>query len=291
MTELIDAFCRLRIEPTVRWELIVVDNASNDGTPEVLSSEVSRGRLPLVHLTEPLAGKTRALNRALRIARGELIVFTDDDVIPEKNWLMAFHEASKSNPTVMGFGGRVLPLWQSPPPRWMSNGKNLTVPDALVNIRDHGNEAVLLPPLSLPAGCNAALRQCAIERAGIFRLDLGPGTRFPYAEDTEYFLRLSKAGERFLYVPGALIHHINPGIRMTRSYALRWVYHCARSEVQIADFSGVKKTMNIPRYLYRQLLERIFLLMMTYHNKERFNSLQRLVRCAGEIIGHIQKTK
>src|SRR5208282_4181753 len=97
MEKLLDAFCRLRIAPTVKWELIVVDNASKDGTPEVLSSEVSRGRLPLVHLTEPLIGKTRALNRALKSARGALVVFTDDDVIPEKNWLMAFNEASKSN--------------------------------------------------------------------------------------------------------------------------------------------------------------------------------------------------
>jgi glycosyltransferase involved in cell wall biosynthesis len=60
-------------------EIVVVDNGSTDDTPEMIDAWARANNVPVQTLSEPRAGKARALNRALRAARGELFAFTDDD--------------------------------------------------------------------------------------------------------------------------------------------------------------------------------------------------------------------
>src|SRR4051812_21029824 len=75
---------RLRaMSPALDWELIVADNGSSDDTAQLLAG--MSGLLRAVH--EPVPGKSRALNRAMAAAKGELLVFTDDDVEPHPAWL------------------------------------------------------------------------------------------------------------------------------------------------------------------------------------------------------------
>jgi glycosyltransferase involved in cell wall biosynthesis len=69
----------------IDWELIVADNGSTDKTADVL--ERAGKRLPLLALHEPAPGKNRAINRALAAGRGELLIFTDDDVEPDAGWV------------------------------------------------------------------------------------------------------------------------------------------------------------------------------------------------------------
>jgi glycosyltransferase involved in cell wall biosynthesis len=69
-------------------EIIAVDNASSDQTRDLL--EAAREVLPLVVVCEPRQGKSFALNRALESVRGDLVVFTDDDVLPVPGWLQAY---------------------------------------------------------------------------------------------------------------------------------------------------------------------------------------------------------
>src|SRR6516162_6236323 len=71
----------------IPWELLVVDNRSSDGTKLVVSAHA--GRLPLTYLYEPELGKNHALNRALRQPLGDVVVFADDDITPDVEWLQA----------------------------------------------------------------------------------------------------------------------------------------------------------------------------------------------------------
>ena len=107
----LEAMCQVR-RGELRVRFVVIDNASTDGTPELLRELA--GRLPLTVLREPLAGKCNALNRALRDAPlGELVVFTDDDVTPDPSWFEAIVAISQRWPQHAVFGGRIVPGWPS----------------------------------------------------------------------------------------------------------------------------------------------------------------------------------
>jgi glycosyltransferase involved in cell wall biosynthesis len=101
----------------VPHRIAIVDNASTDATPAILRAELARNgpeRLPLALLFEPVPGKNRALNRALdddalRVAAGDLVVFTDDDTLPEPDWLQRHWAASEAHPECTMFGGTIRP--------------------------------------------------------------------------------------------------------------------------------------------------------------------------------------
>src|SRR5262245_24832825 len=109
---------RLRVPSGHDWELLVVDNNCTDDTDAVLRSYA--GCLPLRRLFEPTPGKSHAANLALAHARGELILWTDDDVMVDPDWLSAYAGAAARWPDVAYFGGRIVPLFEAPPPRWLA---------------------------------------------------------------------------------------------------------------------------------------------------------------------------
>src|SRR5579871_6218383 len=69
------------------WEIVVVDNGSVDETAAVVRRFIPTASAPVSFVFEPKAGKSNALNTALRIARGEILAFTDDDCYPAEDFL------------------------------------------------------------------------------------------------------------------------------------------------------------------------------------------------------------
>ena len=99
------------------WKLVIVDNASTDGTRDVIRQFESS--LPVMCCEEPLAGKNRALLRGLREAEGDLIVFSDDDATPDSEWLTALRRAADERLDFDIFGGAIRPRWEIPPEPWV----------------------------------------------------------------------------------------------------------------------------------------------------------------------------
>ena len=91
------------------WEVIIADNAGNEDTAQCVES-FSRS-LPIHYLVETQPGKNSALNTALKQVRGELVVFTDDDVNPDPGWLKALISAADRWPEADLFGGRIVPRY------------------------------------------------------------------------------------------------------------------------------------------------------------------------------------
>ncbi len=192
--------------PTFDWQLIVVDNADDESTRA--TCQKFHDKLPITYLVCTRPGKNAALNYGLQQATGELIVFTDDDVLPAPNWLTAMSEGAARWPNFMLFGGRVLPDWPEEPPVYVRR---------LANRADTGRwtYSVLSPAAEegprknlLPMGNNMAVRTTVFEQGILFDERIGPrGRSYPMGSETEFNMRLNRLGYEAVFLPESLVHH------------------------------------------------------------------------------------
>lgn len=242
--------------PAGNWEVIVIDNASSDGTGAVISELGRGGRLPLRRLLEPQLGKTFACNLGVRSSRGALLLFTDDDTLIDREWLTSMERAAARWPAAACFGGRVIAIESSPRPAWFPAEGPLRACTGGVLAFDLGDEPLELradAPAS-PVGANLVCRRETLTRHGLFREDLGPGPLKYHGDDTEFFNRLRRANELVMYVPDAVVRHPVDPKRLRRSYAIRWAYHVGRTSARMRGRRpGVRLVGSVPRYLFRML--------------------------------------
>ncbi len=85
MRRTLDSMRSLAIPRGVTWEIVVVNNNSTDDTAAVLASFAER--LPLTCVFEPVPGLSRSRNRGVAASSGDLLLFTDDDVLVEPGWV------------------------------------------------------------------------------------------------------------------------------------------------------------------------------------------------------------
>jgi glycosyltransferase involved in cell wall biosynthesis len=247
-------------------EIIVVDNNSTDNTPHVIAAAQSETRIPIVSLHERKQGKSFALNRGLAAARGDIIALTDDDVVPDREWLCRIVDAFRTRDITFVFG-RVLPRWSvTPPPELLTTpAQDIWGPLALV---DYGDVATEYTAEScgqrLPIGANLAFARHAVVAAGGWRTDLGKvDNTLISGEDHEIFSRLRRihlyAG---YYDPGIVVRHYVPASRLTRRYFREWFYWSGRTRALMLDalypeidLTRVARISGVPRFVWRQALQ------------------------------------
>ncbi len=103
----------LEIPKDTNWELLITNNNCTDETDDVVRESLQK--LPIVYLHEHTPSKSHALNLALKHATGELILFTDDDVLVSQAWLKHYANAAADFPNYSVFGGCVIPLYEKNP--------------------------------------------------------------------------------------------------------------------------------------------------------------------------------
>lgn len=174
----------------------IVDNNSTDSTAELVKQFVASEPSRYHYIFEGAPGKSHALNRGIRESSGEIVVFTDDDCIPDSHWLENIATEFSSRPDLGFLGGRIelhdpqdlpITLRTSRERRVLSNGSDV---------------------FSFIAGCNMAMRRGVIELVGEFDTRLGPGApRGTVADDPDYVYRAFRKGVRIEYVPEVLVFH------------------------------------------------------------------------------------
>jgi len=198
---MLEALCRIEA-PLGGWELIAADNNSTDSSRTIL--EDYRDRLPLQILSVPRKGKSVALNQAITHVRGDLVVFTDDDILPDPNWLVAYRQCAAQNPEYDVFGGSVLPAWERTPPQWVLDWVPL---GSVYGILDHETDGPCRADRIW--GANLACRRSVLDKGHRFDETIGPGAPLPFdmGEDAEFVIRLAKLGHKPYRCTAALVQH------------------------------------------------------------------------------------
>jgi glycosyltransferase involved in cell wall biosynthesis len=192
------------------YEVVVVDNASTDGTRQVIEG-FARACHRLRYLYEARAGLSYARNTAVRNSRGELLAFTDDDVLVTENWLAEIHHEFASDPALQLLGGRVL----------------LARPELcrVALLASTERRVVRYPePVDVAMGANMAFRRRLFAEIGLFDVRLGAGRFFAGGEEAEIFYRALKAGHYLLYAPNVLVYHDHDRVTVEQACRLEYGY-------------------------------------------------------------------
>jgi glucosyl-dolichyl phosphate glucuronosyltransferase len=211
LKQTLDSVGKLTIPPLIECEVVVVDNNSVDETREI----VEKSHLNAVYAIEKKQGKTYALNNALQIAKGDILLFTDDDAFPHPDWAKAFIEAANEHKDAGWFGGRSLPLWQTERPNWLRD-ESLPVLGGYFCLYNLGSRGRFYKKDDLlPIGTSMAVRRSTFDRIGKFREDLGPREhKRGVGDDTELIMRAISQGVKGYYVPEAVVEHFTSWQRL-----------------------------------------------------------------------------
>ena len=189
----------LQRQEGVRFEIIVVDNGSTDGSADLAERQFGTN---VIRNTEN-RGFCAANNQGIAAARGEYIALLNNDAEAEPGWLEALFRACSTEPDVGMAASKIL-VWENP--RLIDKAGHLIFPDGQNRGRGSGaidqgqfdrEEEVLWPD-----GCAALYRRAMLEQIGGFDEDF-----FAYGDDAELGLRARIAGWRCIYTPEAVVRH------------------------------------------------------------------------------------
>ncbi|MBO0746565.1 MAG: glycosyltransferase family 2 protein [Candidatus Dormibacteraeota bacterium] len=182
-------------------EILVVDQSRDARSRDVIAALRSPR---LRHLWRPaLRGLSAARNVGLREARGDLVLFTDDDCEADPDWALTWIRAMRAHPAVRVAFGEVragpLPLGIGPDVRLCTHAVHEESAGGLVRLLRRG-------PDGLGIGANLAVRSSPADPL-VFDEGLGAGTALPAAEEIDLAYRAVRRGWRLLEVPDAIVVH------------------------------------------------------------------------------------
>jgi glucosyl-dolichyl phosphate glucuronosyltransferase len=230
------------------FEIIVVDNRSTDNTREIVMTAAASASNPLKYLREDRGSKSFALNTAIAASSGEIVAFTDDDAVPQPDWLQRLDAAFARFDCEWAFG-RVVPMWETTAPEWFGPRLN-----GLFALLDLGPDAFVVTSKDQAFfGVNCAASREALARLGPYRTDLGPTNAFGGGgEDTDMFERALADGQRIVYTPDAVVQHYIPVSRLSRGFHRRRMLRgrFENHRMIASDHSRVPRILGIPRSRY-----------------------------------------
>jgi glycosyltransferase involved in cell wall biosynthesis len=174
-----------------RFEVVVIDGGSSDGTLDFLEKFVPGTAMRLSYLVEPKRGAAAARNAGVLRSKAAYVAFTDDDCIPEPEWLSDLFDSFPRDGNCAGVGGRVTPQANNIISRYIDYFR---VSRAI----EFGDTALYL------VTANAMYRRPLLMAVGIF------DERIIYGEDTNLSLKLLKRGYYLKSLDVAVVRHKDP---------------------------------------------------------------------------------
>lgn len=224
------------------WELILVDNCS---PVPVCLDEVGIVNFRIVR--ENRLGLTFARLAGVAAAKGDIVLFVDDDNVLFPSYLEQTLGAFGKNPNLGAVGGKSIPEWEVHPESWvMEFSGNLA-------LRDLGSEELISGPgmangypICSPIGAGMALRKSAWQ-AYSSKLDIENisitdrhGNSLASGGDCDIVMHILEAGWQVAYLPSLILKHLIPAGRIDPEYLARLNHGIAKSWVGVLDRHGMR---------------------------------------------------
>jgi len=259
-----------------RFEVVVVDNNSTDGTLDAVAREARGLRLRLRSVSEPEQGAVHARNRGIRETSAPFVAFTDDDIEVEANWLeeilRGFERYSAS-----AVGGRTQAVWDAPLPDWWL--PEYEKPFA----RNRGAEACRVTTFPFFYSLNLAVRRLLFSEIGVFDPRLGPrGRRHVVGEDADLCRRIHENGGSLYYLPDAVVNHHVEAERLTRHFLRRRFYYSGMTHLMARRIEA--RSLELP-YQLKALLAGLGRWLGATSRSERFRRELEVWYRIGNLVG------
>ena len=194
-------------------EVLIINQGLYSDVEQVLQNFRLQHSIPLIHLAQPPRGLSAARNLASTQAHCHVIAFTDDDCVPDAEWLAHIERILISAPKADGVTGSILTLPGEPsglfPVSIRTTRKSMTFQGRSL-------------PWHVGSGGNFAIRRNWLHGIRGYDERLGAGSPGKAAEDTDLFYRLLKTGALIRYEPEVVVYHESQdSARLLRSF---WNY-------------------------------------------------------------------
>jgi glucosyl-dolichyl phosphate glucuronosyltransferase len=295
LQQALESLAGLNCPADVDYEILVIDNNSNDGTAAVIERNRALLGPRLRGVFEPKQGLSHARNRAIAEARGEIIAFVDDDALVDSDWLAGHVQAYRDDDQTVAVGGRVLLRWPDgwSRPQWLSSDLN-----GYLSGMDLGQERQVMCYPRYPYGCNMSVKREIARQADGFSVRLGRKKSSLMSNEEKYFFyKIHQMGGQVAYAPTALVHHMVPMTRLSRKFFLRRGYAQGISNILLQ--TEINTISHVFLWHLRQvavgmrLLNRAVVSAVGYHLSSRnvssrFSRRVRIMYSLGYIAGAVQ---
>lgn len=210
------------------YEILLVDNNCTDNTREICETFAEAHKdVQFRYTNEPEQGLSAARNRGIKEAKGDVLVYVDDDALVDTWYLRTIAEYMSAHPEICAIGGKIIPLYETEEPKWMSPYTKTL----LTAWMDFGDEVRPFPRGKFPGGGNSAYRAEVFEKVGLFNTELGrKGDSLMGAEEKDIYDKMNALGMQYMYVPAMTLHHIIPQRKLEKDYFDKWTYQIGVSE-------------------------------------------------------------
>jgi GT2 family glycosyltransferase len=211
-------YSSLRRSPFVKYEIILVDNASSDNSPKMFTDFIAANHIKLSRLIRLSRnfGFSYAVNYGIKVAQFDFVHLLNNDIVLDPKWFSLIHQSllnNFSNPSMAVFSGTVLNYdgtkYESQGLTYYPQGRCLNIS----NQKPYKPSSLDRLPSSTIWGASAATtvyRKAALKKVGLFDSDF-----FAYEEDVDLCLRLNHYGFQTLYIPQAISYHFGGGTSST----------------------------------------------------------------------------
>jgi len=218
LRETLESICGAESPIAASWSVLVINNRSPDHTDSVISD--FEGRLPIFRGYQPIQGLSNARNAVIEsevAGSADYIIWTDDDVRVERQWLRAYEDAFVRYPESCLFGGNVTPWFEAEPPKWIVDGWD-TFKDAFAVRQFDESFPLEVRGPRIPYGANFAIR-AAEQRTLRFDPKLGiMGKKWLGGEEVAVMRQLLQQGHTGWWVTEAAVRHYIPRQRMSMAF-------------------------------------------------------------------------
>ena len=259
----------------IDYEIVIVDNNSSDQTKNVVE-EFKMLNSRIIYNFYPIQGLAKARNYGIKMSHKEHILFTDDDITFDKNFLIGYNNLIKTNNPGLA-GGRILLKYATERPKWLSDKI-----DYVYGWYDIGTQNKIYPNGSYPLGPSFLIKRSLLSKYGEFDGDLGlKGNEQTVSrgEETELAIRYKNNGVAMYYCGKSLVYHNVNDKRMHKDWFIS----------RFVDAGKLFTGLNARNYSIFYLKYLISILGKLIYNKESSSYFYFL--CKNHFFNNILKKK